>query len=123
MTDELQHHGVLGMHWGHRRGPAPAVSRAKPKKTNPQKMSDEELRKRVSRLQMEQQYRTLSSGDVSRGKSYAQAFMKSATTAAAVTTTALTLYKNAGKIKEILTKVISKIPKKEVSAASAKWLL
>jgi len=67
-------------------------------------MSDEELRKVVNRLQMERQYSQLSEGSVSKGKEYAQKIIKAGTTVAAVTTTALTLYNNAEKIKKIVTK-------------------
>ena len=110
MTNELQHHGVMGMHWGYRRGSVKSSTskKAKSTKLDVNKMSDEELRKRVNRLQMEQQYKTLSSANIGKGKAYAQKFMKTATTAAAVSTTALTLYKNAGKIKAIMDELASK---------------
>ena len=67
-------------------------------------MSDEELRKVVNRLQMERQYSQLSENSVGKGKEYAQKIIKAGTTVAAVTTTALTIYNNAGKIKAILEK-------------------
>lgn len=108
MNDELYHHGVMGMHWGHHRGSVKGSTSQKPAKRDVSKMSDEELRKRVNRLQMEQQYKSLSSAKVGKGKEYAQKFMKAATTAAAVSTTAITLYKNAGKIKEIVEKMSKK---------------
>ena len=75
------------------------------KKTNPVKyMSDAELRKVVNRLQMERQYSQLTSESVSKGKEYTQKVIKAGTTVAAVTTTALTIYNNAGKIRAILEK-------------------
>ena len=75
------------------------------KKTNPVKyMSDAELRKVVNRLQMERQYSQLTSESVSKGKEYTQKVIKAGTTVAAVTTTALTIYNNAGRIKAILEK-------------------
>ncbi len=74
------------------------------KKPSVKEMSDEELRKVVNRLQMERQYSQLSESSVSKGKEYAQKIIKAGTTVAAVTTTALTLYNNAEKIKKIITK-------------------
>ena len=67
-------------------------------------MSDAELRSRLNRLQMEQQYSQLSKSNVSKGKEYAQKIIKAGTTVATVTTTALTIYNNFGKIKAILEK-------------------
>ena len=65
-------------------------------------MSDAELRSRLNRLQMEQQYSKLSGTDVSRGKAFVSKSMKVATAAETATTTAITLYNNADKIKKII---------------------
>ena len=65
-------------------------------------MSDAELRNRLNRLQMEKQYKQLSSTDVNRGKEYVSKTLKVAGTVATATTTALTIYNNYGKIKEIV---------------------
>lgn len=73
-------------------------------KTETKTLSDEELRKVVNRLQMERQYSQLTSESVSKGKEYTQKVIKAGTTVAAVTTTALTIYNNVGKIKAILEK-------------------
>lgn len=67
-------------------------------------MSDDELRKMVNRLQMEQQYSRLSGENVNKGKEYVSKVIKAGTTVASVTTTAITLYNNANKIKDIVTK-------------------
>lgn len=79
-------------------------AKQKQKSTGVKTMSDEELRKIVNRLQMERQYSQLSQSNVSKGKEYVQKVIKAGSTVAAVTTTALTIYNNAGKIKAILEK-------------------
>lgn len=115
--NELIHYGVLGMRWGIQRSEA-QLARARGKKTSEEElsedykkahtkksvksMSDAELRSHLNRLQMERQYSKLSEEDVSRGKKYATKALKAATTAAAVSTTAITLYNNAEKIQKIL---------------------
>ena len=73
-------------------------------KSSVKTISDEELRKVVNRLQMERQYSQLTSESVGKGKEYATKIIKAGTTVAAVTTTALTLYNNAEKIKKIISK-------------------
>lgn len=116
----LQHHGVLGQRWGVRRTPAQLgrsgnrSSSGKPaekshddyKKAHSEKsvkaMSDVELRSRLNRLQMEQQYSKLSSSQVSRGRQYLDKAIKAGTTVATVTSTALTVYNNIDKIRGIV---------------------
>ena len=95
MYNELYHHGVKGMKWGVRKTPVRSSSGAtrkrksntlslfKKKKTtrkvssansSPAKtksikdMSDDELRKKVERVRLEQQYQELDPKSVSRGK-------------------------------------------------------
>ena len=114
MENNLYHYGIKGMRWGVRRTEAQLkVGRKQSKRTadidDPvKKMSDEELRRRVNRLQMEQQYSKLSGTDVSKGKKFVDKTIKAATTVAAVSTTAITLYNNAGKIKSIVEGMIKK---------------
>ena len=114
----LIHYGVLGMKWGVRRTPE-QLARARRrsmtdeshkdyKKAHTRKsvksMSDAELRNRLNRLQMERQYSRLSESSVNKGKEYAKKVFKAGTTVAAVTSTALTIYNNADKIKAIIEK-------------------
>lgn len=81
-----------------------SLREAKQKSSSVKTMSDDELRRVVNRLQMERQYSQLSQSNVSKGKEYAQKIIKAGTTVATVTTTALVIYNNAGKIKAILEK-------------------
>lgn len=118
MTNTLKHYGILGMKWGIRRTPA-QLARARGHSTTEEphedykkahtsksikSMSDAELRNRLNRIQMERQYSQLSESNVSKGKEYAQKIIKSGTTVATVTSTALTIYKNVSKIKDIIEK-------------------
>jgi hypothetical protein len=76
--NELQHYGILGMKWGIRRrrssGPDTSsddhkVSRSiKAKKIS--EMSNEELKKLTTRLQLERQLKDLSAKDVSSGQKF-----------------------------------------------------
>ena len=79
-------------------------NKAHDKSKSVKSMSDAELRARLNRLQMEQQYSTLSSKDVKTGKDYVNTVIKAGTTVATVTSTALTIYNNYDKIKKIITK-------------------
>ena len=67
---DLQHFGVLGMHWGiHRRGPAaPEHTRAKElKKKHVSELSNEELKTAITRLSLEKQFKDITTAQAGRG--------------------------------------------------------
>ena len=99
MNDQIVHYGIKGMRWGIRRTEAQLarargelhstqksskttggifskkkkkVKTEEPKKTQKKisEMSDEELRARINRLQLEKQYRDLSPKQVSKGRAF-----------------------------------------------------
>lgn len=112
----LQHHGIKGMKWGVRRTPEQlqrtkshidtasgmvkeakninnSVSkiRSTVKRKDLSKMSDQELRDRVNRMNLEQQFSQLSSGKVSKGESYVRNTLEIAGSALAVTSSAIAI--------------------------------
>ena len=112
-NNELLHYGILGMKWGVRRTEA-QLARARGKgevsedyakahsKKSVKSMSDSELRSRLNRIQMEQQYAKVLESDVGAGRRFVNKAIKAGTTVATLTTTALTIYNNFDKIKKLV---------------------
>lgn len=91
-VNELEHYGVLGMKWGVRRTPeqlghkrvARHTGKRKPTKQervrsdrikayeNRRTISDEELKSRIQRLELEKRFRDLSEEDLHRGRKMAK---------------------------------------------------
>lgn len=73
-------HGVKGQRWGIRRdrGPDGTVSGNPANKisSNPRKLTDEDLRAAVNRMQLERQFQQLSSERVSKGESFTKNMLK-----------------------------------------------
>ena len=120
-NNELYHYGVLGMKWGVRKSRGGGVSKTgrrgrtikeRPpahedyKKAHSKKpvreMSDVELRSRINRLDMERRYQELNASTKNRGRKYVNSIVKTGTTIATITGTALTIYSNADKIRKLV---------------------
>lgn len=120
MTNELMHFGVKGMKWGVRRKKFLEKRQEKKRKFESEmhddykkahakkdisSLSDTELRQRINRIQMEQQYAKLSPSNVARGRSCVGSMLKTGATIAGATSTVLTIYNNSNKIKDIIKSV------------------
>ena len=93
-TDELMHYGVPGMRWGHRKSNVHDDHSKAHSKKKIKDMSNDELRSRNNRLQLERQYKDLTKKS-SVGKKVVQSFIKGAGTIAAVSA-AYATYKKFG---------------------------
>ena len=65
----LEHYGVKGMRWGVRKGSGSTAARTRYTKA-PNKLSDSELKKRITRMETEKKYNQLNRKDVSEGRKF-----------------------------------------------------
>ena len=82
MSNNIQHHGVLGMHWGrHKQKSTPfppnkkkTVEEKAPPKRTVKEMTDAELQEKVNRMGLERRYKDAMAADardqVSKGKKF-----------------------------------------------------
>jgi len=80
----------------------PKISERSSKKV--EEMSDSELRTKLNRIKMEQEYNKLNPSTIEKGKQASQKVLKTATTIATVSSTAITIYNNWNTIQKILKK-------------------
>ena len=110
--DFLQHYGVLGMKWGHRKARSTASSNKKPKSTkntttskpkhkpSQRELSDEELRAVINRMRLEREYADLQYRASSRAK--VENVVKTVGTAALLTTSVVKIYNNMNTICKVV---------------------
>lgn len=111
--DFLQHYGVLGMKWGHRKTRSNTSSNKKPKSTKntttskpkpkhkptQRRLSDAELRAVVNRMRLEREYADLTYRASSRSK--VESVVRTIGTVAALTTSAVKIYENLNKLSKV----------------------
>ena len=109
--DFLQHYGVLGMKWGHRKVKNNVSSNKKPKSTKntatskpkhkptQRRLSDDELRAVVNRMRLEREYADLTYRASSRSK--VESVVRTIGTVAALTTSAVKIYENLNKLSKV----------------------
>ena len=79
--DFLEHYGIKGMRWGVRRknpsggSSSPAKTRTTYKKA-PSALNDQELNRRIKRMELEKKYNDLNSKDLTPGRKYAQSILE-----------------------------------------------
>ena len=108
--DFLQHYGVLGMKWGHRKARSNVSSNKKPKSTKntttskpkqtQRELSDEELRAVINRMRLEREYADLQYRASSRAK--VENAVKVVGTAALLTTSVVKIYNNLNTICKVV---------------------
>ncbi len=93
MDPILRHHGIKGQKWGIRRSDA-QLGHKGPKPKTVKDMSDDELKQRLNRLNMEQQYRNLSPSKYEKGKRAMSESVKTIGAVATVTGSVITIAAN-----------------------------
>lgn len=114
--DFLQHYGVLGMKWGHRKARSTSSSNKKPRSTKntttskpkpkqtQRELSDEELRAVINRMRLEREYADLQYRASSRAK--VENVVKAMGTAALLTTSVVKIYNNMNTICKVVKAIV-----------------
>lgn len=96
VDEYLMHYGVIGMKWGKRKARASETSKQAPKK---RRMSNKELQARIKRLKLEKEFAQLTASPPKTSR--VDKLVKGAGTIAALSTSAVTIYKNMDKIAKV----------------------
>lgn len=101
MRDQfLRHYGIPGMRWGVRKrlvdvaGGGSSKSSGTSYGTGQRRMSNKELKSRITRLRLEKEYKDLTTVPQQKTVSKMEKVVKSAGTIASLSTSAATIYKN-----------------------------
>lgn len=99
----LRHYGVLGMKWGKRSGNKSTSNTSRKNSSDKpgkkRRMSNKELNSRLKRMKLEQEYEKLAASKATSAK--VDKLAKSLATAAALTGSALALYKNLNEMSKL----------------------
>jgi len=90
-SSQLQHVGVLGMHWGHRSSSSASEDYTTARKIGSKKLSDmsnAEIQKLNTRMQLEVNYKSMHPGKITKG---ARAFSKAVTIIGTLTAASATI--------------------------------
>ena len=116
LMSELTHFGVPGMKWGHRKAQAINATLVGPTakthyKTPPVKLTDQELMRRIGRLQQEKQYNELNRTSIQKGvESTNKLLANSGKTAVGIALTAVGVWA----VKKAMGKVVGETTMKEI---------
>jgi hypothetical protein len=71
VLDFVKHHGVKGMHWGVRKSQSASPTARTKFSKSPKKLTNDELKRRIARMETEKRYNELNRRDISAGEKLA----------------------------------------------------